>query len=186
MIILLETFFNFNGSPTIIYDGEELPTIANVNKKTAYIAGSTLNVTGAIIDQLRFSGALTYTKGEAYDTKQPLSSIPPLFGDIELGYQLEQLNIAVNMRFNGRKKLDDYNLIEGIDNIDQTPYNPETDTYYGTPSWQTINFFSKYSFNEHIDLQLNIDNILDQHYKEFASGISAPGRNFSVTLFLNN
>jgi hemoglobin/transferrin/lactoferrin receptor protein len=27
-----------------------------------------------------------------------------------------------------------------------------------------------------------LENILDHHYKPFASGISAPGRNFMVTL----
>jgi hemoglobin/transferrin/lactoferrin receptor protein len=27
-----------------------------------------------------------------------------------------------------------------------------------------------------------LENILDQHYKTFASGLSAPGRNFIVTL----
>jgi len=38
---------------------------------------------------------------------------------------------------------------------------------------------------KNIDVLINVDNIFDTHYKEFASGISAPGRNFSFT-FLGN
>ena len=36
-----------------------------------------------------------------------------------------------------------------------------------------------------MNIQFMIDNIFDNHYKEFASGISAPGRNYSVLLIIN-
>ena len=44
--------------------------------------------------------------------------------------------------------------------------------------------FSK--LNESFKLQMNIDNILNRHYKTFSSGLSAPGRNFifSTTILL--
>jgi len=31
-------------------------------------------------------------------------------------------------------------------------------------------------------VQGKITNLFDEHYKEFASGVSAPGRNFSVSI----
>ena len=55
--------------------------------------------------------------------------------------------------------------------------------YYGTPSWNTLNFYTRYKATKNIDLLISVDNIFDQHYKEFASAISAPGRNFSFTIF---
>ena len=54
--------------------------------------------------------------------------------------------------------------------------------YYGTPSWETINFHIRYKATKNIDILGAVDNIFDQHYKMFASAISAPGRNFSVTI----
>ena len=171
-----------NGSSTIIYDGEEMNIVANVNKDNAYIIGGTATFKGNLTDRFQTKAAITYTKGKAYDTNEPLSSIPPLFGSFDINYNHNKFETGLNFIFNTRKKLEDYNLSEGIDNIEETPFMIEKDAYYGTPSWQILNFYSRYKVTKNIDFLLNIDNIFDQHYKEFASGISAPGRNFSFTI----
>jgi len=168
-----------------MYDGEEGIIIANVNKDNAYIVGSTFSFKGGLNEFWKTKGSLTYTKGETYDTKEPLSSIPPLFGMIEIGYEKERFQASLNWKFNSKKKINDYNLIEGIDNVEQTPYNEEEDVYYGNPSWNTFNFKSNFKANNSITLFLNIDNIFDVHYKEFASSISAPGRNLSISALIN-
>ena len=177
--------FSTNGSSTILYDNEIVETIANVNHKNAYIIGTTLSFKGNIKENWKTKGSLTYTKGKAYDTGLPLSSIPPLFGNIELSYSKNRLETALNFRFNGSKKLEDYNLVEGIDNVEQTQYNEVTNQYSGTPSWSTFNFYSKFKITNSLQFQFMIDNIFDQHYKEFASAISAPGRNFSFSILVN-
>jgi len=175
--------FNINGSSTIIYDGETVNTIANVNKGTAYIYGGTISFNGKITKYFYGKAATTYTKGKAYDTGAPLSSIPPLFGVLEFGYAKNKWETSLNYKFNAKKKFADYNLIEGIDNIEQTPLNNQTGEYdLGNPAWKTFNFDLKYKISKKIDVLLNVDNIFDQHYKEFASSISAPGRNFSFSV----
>ncbi|MFK5880209.1 MAG: TonB-dependent receptor [Flavobacteriaceae bacterium] len=177
--------FPINGSPTIIYDGEEVETYANVNHTNAYIVGSTLSLRGNISTFWNASGSITFTKGEGYDTNKPLSSIPPLFGNFEVGYSKNKFELALSFRFNAAKKLEDYNLVEGIDNIEETPINPSTGDYYGTPSWHTLKFYSKYQVTNNIAVQFMIDNIFNQHYKEFASGVSAPGRNYVLSILIN-
>ncbi|MCD6544961.1 MAG: TonB-dependent receptor, partial [Flavobacteriaceae bacterium] len=174
--------FILNGNSTIIYEGEEVNIVANVNNDNAYIVGGTATFKGNITDRLQTKAAITYTKGKAYDTNEPLSSIPPLFGSFDINYNHNKFETGFSFIFNGRKKLEDYNISEGIDNIEETPFIIEKDKYYGTPSWQTLNFYSRYKATKNIDLLLNIDNIFDRHYKEFASAISAPGRNFSFTI----
>jgi hemoglobin/transferrin/lactoferrin receptor protein len=175
--------FPLNGSNTIEYDGETVITIANVNKGTAYIYGGTLSFNGKITKNFYGKASTTYTKGRSYDTQKPLSSIPPIFGVLEIGYNKNNWDTSINLRFNGEKKFKDYNLPEGIDNIEQTPLNPITGEYdLGNPSWKTLNFATTYKLNNKIDLMLHIDNIFNTHYKEFASSISAPGRNFSFTV----
>ena len=174
--------FNLNGKTTMTYDGEEANIVANVNKKNAYIFGGTLDVKGQLTNYLSTRASVTYTKGKAYDTNEALSSIPPLFGLVEFTHEKGRLNLGLDVKFNGRKKPDDYNITEGIDRYEDTPYISKTDSYYGTPAWTTLNFNSKYKLTKNIDALVNVDNIFDIHYREFASGISAPGRNFSFTL----
>jgi len=174
--------FILNGSSTIIYDGEELNIVANINNETAYIIGGTATFKGNLTKTISTKASITYTKGKAYDTDEPLSSIPPLFGNFEISYTKRKLELGMSFLFNGRKKLEDYNISEGIDNIEETPFIIEKQEYYGTPSWQTLNFYSRYKATKNIDLLISVDNIFDQHYKEFASAISAPGRNISFTI----
>lgn len=177
--------FSLNGSSTILFDGEEGNVVANVNRDQAYIVGCTFTLKGNISNYFKTNASFTYTKGKTYDTNEPLSSIPPLFGMIGFSYEKQKFETSIDLKFNGIKKLKNYNLSEGIDNIEQTPFLAETGEYYGSPSWATINLNTKYRFTENLDLRVSVNNILDQHYKEFASSISAPGRNFSFSILAN-
>ncbi|MFK5959674.1 MAG: TonB-dependent receptor [Lutibacter sp.] len=178
-------FFEINNSSTIVYNGEEGNVMANVNKGNAYIVGSTFSFKGNINSNWTTNGSITYTKGKAYDTKLPLSSIPPLFGNLAISYHNQRFQAGFNWKFNAKKSIKDYNLIEGIDNEEQTPFNSLTNTYYGSPSWNTFSFNSNYRVNNSVTVFLNIDNMLDAHYKEFASAISASGRNLSISFLVN-
>ena len=181
-----------NSNFVIDYDGTQFSALAgeivtNQNKGTAYIFGFTASYLGKISDKLSTSGFITFTKGRTYDTDEPLSSIPPLFGQFDINYEGDKLQLGANIRFNSRKEITDFNFREGIDNHDLTPIvdanaTEEVDIYYGSPSWVTVGVNSSYMFNENWKLQGRVSNLFDQHYREFASGISAPGRNFSFSL----
>lgn len=174
--------FEINGNSEIIYDGELANVVANVNMGNAYLVGGTMTFKGQLSNTWATRASLTYTQGSAFDTKEPLSSIPPLFGSFELSYGRNRIETGANVVFNGRKKAEDYNLSEGIDNIEQTPYDLTEQGYYGSPSWYTLNYYMRIKTSKYVDLLFNVDNIMDYHYKEFASAISAPGRNFSFTV----
>lgn len=72
--------------------------------------------------------------------------------------------------YNGWKRVKNYNLI-GEDNFKYA--TPE-----GMPAWYTFNYRLAYHPNKNFTLQFSVENIFDYHYRVFASGISAPGRNF--------
>ena len=177
--------FILNGSSQIIYDGELSNVVANVNKGNAYLIGGTLTFKAQLTNTWNTRATITYTEGNTYDTKEPLSSVPPLFGRVEFNYVRNRIETGMNMVFNGIKKAEDYNLSEGIDNIEQTPYLIDQDAYYGSPPWYTLNYYMRIKTSKSVDLLINVDNIMDHHYKEFASAISAPGRNFSFTVIGN-
>lgn len=180
--------YNEDGSKKQIeFDGEFGNAVSNQNKKTAYITGFTANYLGKISEAWNTSGFLTYTKGRTYDTKEPMSSIPPLFGQFELNYNSDKIQLGAAIRFNSKKDIEDFNITEGIDNHDLTPIvdanaTEDTDIYFGTPSWLTLGLNGRYEVSTNISLQARLDNLLDQHYIEFASGVASPGRNLSLSL----
>lgn len=184
---ILRDDFVLNGSSTIVYDGEEGNIVANQNRGTAYIFGYTASYQGRLSNRINTSGFITYTKGRTYDSNEPLSSIPPLFGQFDLNYTDDKLQLGAMLRFNSKKDISDFNFTEGIDNHELTPIvNPnateDVDIYFGSPRWMTLGLNSSYAFNENWKIQGMIHNVFDEHYREFASGISAPGRNFSFAL----
>tara|TARA_R110001632_G_scaffold112095_1_gene223040 strand:- start:71335 stop:73770 length:2436 start_codon:yes stop_codon:yes gene_type:complete len=179
--------FTVNGSSQVLFDGELGNVVANQNRGTAYIFGYTANYQGKISDKITTSGFVTYTKGRTYDTDESLSSIPPLFGQFDVNYTNDKLQLGASLRFNSKKDISDFNFREGIDNYELTPIvdpsaTEDIDIYFGSPSWITLGFNSSYAFNENWKLQGMVSNLFDEHFREFASGISAPGRNFSFSL----
>lgn len=179
-----------NNPNTVIYDDEEVTTIAHVNGSTAYILGGTLDISLAVIKNLLLKGNATYTKGRTNDTDAPLPSILPFFSRIGLNYDNGKIDAGLNWQYSSKKDADDFSP-GGEDNLSQTPYiDPDItidgDEYYaGLPSWNIFNAAVGYKLNESLKIQLALDNILDTHYKEFASGISAPGRNLRASVDIN-
>lgn len=182
---------NSDGSiKQVEFDGELGNAVNNQNKGKAYIFGYTLNYLGKISKTINTSGFITYTKGKTYDTEEPMSSIPPLFGQFELNYKKNNIEIGAALRFNSKKDIEDFNFTEGIDNHDLTPIvnanaTNEEDIYFGTPAWVTAGLNGRYSINKNFSVQARLDNIFDEHYIEFASGVSSPGRNLSLSFMTN-
>jgi len=76
--------------------------------------------------------------------------------------------------YNGWKRISDYSP-SGEDN--QKYATPE-----GMPAWFTLNLKLSYQVNKYLNIEAGMENILDQNYRKFASGISAPGRNIIAAL----
>jgi len=53
------------------------------------------------------------------------------------------------------------------------------------PSWYTINLKASYNVTKNITVQAGVENILDQNYRTFASGVHAMGRNIFGVLRLS-
>lgn len=183
--------YNADGSiQQVEFDGEFGNAVSNQNKAQAYITGFTANYLGKISNAWNTSGFITYTKGRTYDTKEPLSSIPPLFGQFEVTYRADKIELGAAIRFNSQKDVEDFNVTEGIDNLDLTPIVNESATddkerYFGSPSWVALGLNGRYIISSNFSIRARLDNLLDQHYIEFASGVASPGRNLSVSFRAN-
>jgi hemoglobin/transferrin/lactoferrin receptor protein len=159
----------YMGQDSILYDGVVSAVTANLNAGTAVLRGGTIDVLADICSLLSIGSTLTYTYGHNTTTDVPLDHIPPLFGQTRVIVHAERFRGEVSARYAGWKRIEDYNPL-GEDN--QQYATPD-----GTPPWFTLNALASYQFTPLLQLSLKLENMLDTHYRQFASGVSAPGRN---------
>lgn len=171
--------FTFNGQDSILYDGQMTLVKANVNKEEGYIYGYTLNLDADITDWFTLYSTVTYTYGriKTDSTDQPLDHIPPVFGKTGIQIKLNRFKGEFNVMYNGWKPTYNYSASGEDNGVYATPL--------GMPSWYTLNAKAYYQVHKYVQLQLGVENILDERYRVFASGISGPGRNFTATLRFN-
>lgn len=168
----------FNGADSVLYDGQMSQVLMTTNKGRAYVRGFEAFLQAQLTNNLQLSGSYNFTFGRILtDTiPYPLDHIAPAFGKLSLRYAMlhNKLKFEGFMLYSGWKRLDDYNLV-GEDNFAYA-------TADGMPSWYTLNLRANYNINNQLSIQVACENILDRNYRMFASNISAPGRNFILTL----
>jgi hemoglobin/transferrin/lactoferrin receptor protein len=169
----------FNGADSIVYDGKLSQVITLVNKNKAYVAGVTAALEADMTDWMSLYASFTYTYGRILTdtTPYPLDHIPPIYGRAGFRAKYKWLRGEVFTVFNGKKKVKDYNML-GEDNFAQG-------TGTDLPCWAILNARIGFQPVKWFGFDLGCDNIMDLRYRQFASGISAPGRNFFVSARIN-
>jgi hemoglobin/transferrin/lactoferrin receptor protein len=168
--------FKFNGQDSIIYTGVNSAVFAVQNKAQAFIYGFSANASAKVFNHTTIDGIVSLTNGryKAASTEVPLDHIPPMYGRVGLKHARTKWQAEVYTLFNGWKKIEDYSP-SGED-------NPQYATPEGMPAWITLNAKAIFTLSKNLQTQLQVENILDRNYRYFASGISAPGRNFVVSM----
>ena len=174
--IVRENFHLPDGSAIYISRGDSLQVTANTNAASGSIKGLSAQLELKLTPQLLLSSGINFQSGESKDangTKSPLGHIPPTFGRASLSYNMKQLELQANWRFNLWKRIEDFG-----GSVD----NPDLATVDGSPAWHNIGITAQYHLNESIKIGGGVDNILDHHYRPFSSGLSAPGRHVVVSI----
>ena len=169
--------FTYNGQSAIDIDGISSTVQALQNKAKAYLYGFSANAGYTIAKNTSLDGVVTYTYGRftgADGAKVPLDHIPPVYGRMGVKHTETKWNAEFFTLFNGWKRSKNYN-----------PFGEDNEQYAtadGMPSWLTLNLRGAVNVGKNVTAQLMIENILDRNYRYFASGISAPGRNFAISI----
>ena len=195
---IIKAPFLLNGQDSILYNGVKSQVLASQNVNRANVFGFCILAEAKLKNGFAFASTISVTKGifltdnskpSKIFEKQPagnyalvnknvsskqLDHIPPVIGKTSIAYEYKKLNTSLFFMYNGWKKLDKYNA-DGED-------NDQYATADGMPAWVTVNWNGSCNFNKYIQLQLAVENILDRNYRYFASGFSAPGRNFIVAV----
>mgnify|MGYP002038950569 CR=1 FL=1 len=162
---------------TFNFNDDIVETQFNANIGNALIHGASFEGSWSFNSHFTFSSDMTYTNAEFLEGFGPLPSILPFYGSLIFEYKNQKLSIQIRNRFSSSKNPNDFSL-GGEDGLEETPVQITSfeKEYLGSPSWSILNLSGSYDWSDKILFRTGIENIFDTHYREFASGISAPGR----------
>jgi hemoglobin/transferrin/lactoferrin receptor protein len=163
-----------DGSDSIYFQGSYRTTYQNVNSSEALLHGFSLNLVSDLNSNVSFRSTLNYTYGRNLTDNTPMAHIPPIFGRTDFSYELKRFIADIYIVYSGWKHMRDI--------VETGEDKEEEATIYGFPGWYTINLTTGFNFNEYVVFQFSIENMTDNFYMPFASGVPAPGINFVSAL----
>ncbi|WP_299760748.1 TonB-dependent receptor [uncultured Pontibacter sp.] len=179
---LVRRDFLLNGQDSIMYDGEKSQVQALQNAANAKVWGIQAGVELTTNCGIGLSSRFNYQEGEEElenGETAPLRHAAPWFGATHLTYSINRFKADVYAVYNGE-----------ISNANLAPEEQDKDYMYAidengkpySPAWTTLNIKALYKISDHLMASAGVENITNQRYRPYTSGIAAPGRNFILSL----
>jgi hemoglobin/transferrin/lactoferrin receptor protein len=175
--------FALDGERTIEYNGEPSNVQAIQNAADAFVYGLEIGFDATLTEFWSLKGNLTLSEGETEEADGSTSAarhVAPTFGDLQLGWAKYPWRLALVFNYNGEIPYKDLALSER-----NKAYLYATDAAGNpfSPSWYTLNFRSAYTLWDRYQLTFAVENLTNQRYRPYSSGIAAAG--FNVIAGLN-
>ncbi len=174
--------FSFNGQDSIMYDGTKSSVNAIQNVANAKVWGIQLGWELFFNKHIKWQTKLNWIEGhETDDTKNeqvPLRHAPPLFGSSAAQWQKNKFAFELNTQFNGQ--INSENLAPS-EKAKTAIYALDKSGKPFCPSWYTVNLKANYNIGK-LQLHLGWENITNQRYRPYSSGIVAAGSNLVTSL----
>ena len=179
---LVRRNFTLSGLDSINYDGELSQVQAIQNAASANVHGFEAGVEIRLPFGFGLQSRFNYQDGEEElddGSTAPLRHAAPWFGDTHLTCSRNRFKADLYGIYNGEISYEDLAPEErGKDYI----YAIDADGNPYSPAWYTLNLKATYFFTGSLKMSLGLENLTDRRYRPYSSGISAPGRNFIVSL----
>jgi len=182
---LVKRDFTLNGEDSILYDGNMSKVQAIQNTAYAYSWGVHLGFELSLIDGFRLTSKFNYQRGEEEDdagNKVPLRHSAPWFGNTNLIYESDRWTGMLYADYNGAVN---YNDLAPTEREKTAIYAKDENGKPYSPAWYTFNLKASYMLYESVQLFAGVENITDQRYRPYSSGITAAGRNFIFSVKYN-
>lgn len=179
---LVRRNFSLNGQEMIMYDGQLSQVQAIQNAAVANVHGIQAGLEIKLPGGFAFSTDLNYQEGEEElddGTTSASRHAAPFFGVTRLGFLSDRFSLTLYTNYQGERKFED--LPQEEQSKDEI-YAKDKDGNNYAPAWYTLNLKGSYQLNGAFTLSAGLENITDQRYRPYSSGISAPGRNFILSL----
>lgn len=182
---LVRRDYTLNGQDSIIYSGELSQVQAIQNAAKAYAYGVEANLEVYFTKQFMLRSSVNYQKGEEEldnGDEAPLRHIAPLLVKAGIQYQNKKFRTELYVNYN-----------DEISNEDLAPSEQEKDYIYAidsegkpySPSWYTLNLKGIYDVNSSLSVSAGWENITNQRYRPYSSGIVAAGSNLILAVRYN-
>jgi hemoglobin/transferrin/lactoferrin receptor protein len=174
--------YTLHGQDSIEYDDEMSKVQAIQNAAQAYVYGIQADLEANLPVGFGITSHFNYQKGEEElddNSTAPLRHAAPWYGSTHFTYTRNRLKADLYGVYNGEVSYEnlapseqDKAYIYAIDS-DGNPYSP---------SWYTLNFKVLYQLTDYLALNAGIENLTDQRYRPYSSGITAAGMNFIASV----
>ncbi|MEE9362474.1 MAG: TonB-dependent receptor [Cellulophaga sp.] len=174
---LVRRDFQFQEQSHMEYKGELSNVQAIQNAAKAYVYGFEMGVEAFLTENLSITSNLTITEGieeEADGSESPGRHVAPTFGDVHVIWKNQRLKADIFINYNGEIAFEDLAFSEKkktyiyAEDSNGNPYSP---------SWLTVNLRSQYIITNSLKASLAIENITNERYRTYSSGIVAAGTN---------
>ena len=148
------------------------------NGGTAEIYGFEAGIEINFYKKLQFTSQYNYTGGFQLgedDIKVAVRHVAPQFGNAHLIWELKKLKLDAYTNYNGQF---DYDDLAPEEQSKAYLYALDKNGNPYSPSWYTLNFGAQYKVTEAFQINTTLENITNQRYRTYSSGITAAGINF--------
>ena len=183
---LFDSFVRSNtvleGKDSIFYEGvlSQVQTLDNLADTEVY--GIQTSVKIQPYKRLKITSTFNFQVGRddfGDEIVTPSRHSNPWYGTTKVHYTKEKLSLVAYAAYSGKKRFDDLAPGERT-KLELYAIDKNGNPY--SPSWLTFNIKANYRFAEHWGISGGLENITDRRYRTFSSGLSAPGRNFILSL----
>lgn len=174
--------YTLNGLDSIMYDGVMSKVQAIQNAAFATVYGIQAGLEVKLPAGFGLTSQFNYQKGEEElddGTKSPLRHAAPWFGISHLTFGINKLELDFYAVYNGEIS---YKNLPEEERGKAYLYAKDPDGNPYSPAWYTLNIKALYQITNNFSVSAGVENLTDQRYRPYSSGIAAAGRNFIIAL----
>jgi hemoglobin/transferrin/lactoferrin receptor protein len=179
---LVRRNYTLNGSSSIDYQGELSQVQALQNAAYATVWGVQAGIEIKLPAGFGLSSRYNLQRGrEELDNgaEAPLRHAAPSFGITRITYTRNRLKADLYAQYNGAIR---YGQLAPEEQDKAYLYATDKNGNPYSPAWATLNLKARYQLNQYLAASAGIENITDERYRPYSSGIAAPGRNVVLSL----
>ncbi len=177
--------YTVNGKDSLVYDGVLSKVYAIQNAAFGQVYGLSAGFEWLFFSGLSLNGKYNYQVGTEEMNSgviSPSRHAAPAFGLLSLTYTRDKMVLQFYGQISAGVEFDNLNEEERLKPF---IYAKDANGNPYSPSWYTLNLKSNFKLSKHVVVSCGVENILDQRYRPYSSGLVAGGRNVSVSLKAN-
>lgn len=176
--------YSINGQDSILYDGELSQVQAVQNAAQARVFGVEARVEAQLGSGFSLQSSYSYQRGEEElddGSISPSRHAAPAFGRTAIRFEQKRLRMECSAFYSAERSFDEMPLEEIAK--DHIYASDEAGRPY-SPSWYSLNLKMEYRLSDELLVQGGVENITDQRYRPYSSGLASAGRNYVFGLRL--